>query len=121
MVGTFVHDSATLTGATDNAGGTATYTVYTNNTCTAGAQDAGTVEVSGTDVDNSHDVQFNTAGDFYWQVVYSGDADNNGADEPVQLRGQRASARRQPVDLDHEEPEVAVVHDGRHGDASRSR
>jgi uncharacterized repeat protein (TIGR01451 family) len=79
VVGTFVHDSATLTGATSGAAGTATYTVYTNNTCTAGAQDAGTVSVSGSDVDNSHDVQFNAAGDFYWQVVYSGDANNNGA------------------------------------------
>jgi hypothetical protein len=33
VVGTSVHDSATLTGATSDAGGTATYTYYTNNTC----------------------------------------------------------------------------------------
>ena len=46
------------------------------------------VEVSGGDVPNSNDVQFNDAGDFYWQVVYSGDADNNGATSPCNSEDQ---------------------------------
>ena len=34
-------------------------------------------------VPNSATVTFNTAGTYYWQAVYSGDANNNGATEPV--------------------------------------
>ena len=78
-VGGTVHDSATLTGATATAGGTVTYTVYTNNTCTTGAQDAGTVTVTNGAVPDSNPITFNTAGDYFWQAVYSGDANNNGA------------------------------------------
>jgi hypothetical protein len=79
IVGATVHDSATLTGATANAGGTVTYTVYTNDTCTANPQDAGTKTVTNGVVPDSNGISFNSAGDFYWQAVYSGDANNNGA------------------------------------------
>jgi hypothetical protein len=78
-VGGTVHDSATLTGATSNAGGTVTYTVYTDTACSTGAQDAGTVTVTNGVVPDSNPITFNTAGDFYWQAVYSGDANNNAA------------------------------------------
>jgi hypothetical protein len=78
-VGGTVHDSATLTGATADAGGTVTYTVYTNNTCTENAQAAGTKTVTNGVVPDSDAVTFNTAGDYYWQAVYSGDANNNSA------------------------------------------
>jgi hypothetical protein len=78
-VGGTVHDSATLTGATSNAGGTVTYTVYSNDTCTADPQDAGTKTVTNGTVPDSDPITFNSAGDFYWQVVYSGDANNDGA------------------------------------------
>ena len=78
-VGTSVHDSATLTGATATAGGTVTYTVYTNNTCSAGTQDAGTKTVAGGIVPDSNAITFNSAGTWYWQAVYSGDANNTGA------------------------------------------
>ncbi len=77
--GAFVHDSATLSGATATAGGTATYSVYTNNTCSLGKVDAGTKVVTNGLVPDSNTLQFNTAGTFYWQVVYSGDAANNAA------------------------------------------
>src|SRR5258705_7333294 len=30
-------------------------------------------------VPDSNGIQFNSAGDFFWQAVYSGDANNNGA------------------------------------------
>jgi hypothetical protein len=78
-VGGTVHDSAALTGATANAGGTVTYTVYTDTACSAGAQSAGTVTVTNGVVPDSNPITFNSAGDFYWQAVYSGDANNNGA------------------------------------------
>ncbi|HEY3559090.1 MAG TPA: hypothetical protein VGL05_16585 [Kribbella sp.] len=78
-VGGSVHDSATLTGATATAGGTVTYTVYTDTACSAGAQAAGTVTVTNGVVPDSNPITFNVAGDYYWQAVYSGDANNNGA------------------------------------------
>ena len=40
-----------------------------------------TVPVSGI-VPNSPAATFNSAGTFYWQAVYSGDANNNGASSP---------------------------------------
>ena len=78
-VGGTVHDSATLTGATATAGGTVTYTVYTDSACSLGAQDAGTVTVTNATVPDSNPITFNQSGDYYWQAVYSGDANNQGA------------------------------------------
>ncbi len=78
-VGTVVHDSSTLTGATSNAGGTVSYTVFTNNTCSSGAQSAGTKTVTNGIVPDSNAITFNTPGDFYWQAVYSGDIANTAA------------------------------------------
>jgi hypothetical protein len=78
-VGSTVHDSSALIGASSDAGGTVTYTVYTNNTCTAGARAAGTVNVTNGTVPDSNALLFATAGTFYWQAVYGGDVNNNGA------------------------------------------
>jgi uncharacterized repeat protein (TIGR01451 family) len=77
-VGSSVHDSATLSGASAHAGGTVTYTVYTNTLCTSGARDAGTVTVTDGNVPDSNTLAFNTAGTFYWQASYSGDTNNVG-------------------------------------------
>jgi hypothetical protein len=75
-VGSTVTDSATLTGATSDAGGTVTYTVYTDNACTLFFADAGTKTVTNGIVPDSDPITFNDAGTFYWQAVYSGDAKN---------------------------------------------
>ena len=53
-----------------------TYTVYTNNVCTSGAQGAGTVTVTSGVVPNSNPITFNSVGTWYWRAVYSGDANN---------------------------------------------
>ena len=79
LVGSTVHDSASLTNATSDAGGTVTYTVYSNNACTTGARAAGTVTVTNGSVPDSNGLAFNTAGTYYWQAVYSGDTKNNTA------------------------------------------
>ena len=81
-IGDSVHDSASLGGATGDAGGTVTYTVFTDNACTQNPQSAGTVTVTSGSVPDSNAIQFNNAGTFYWQAVYSGDAKNNGAVSP---------------------------------------
>lgn len=78
-VGSTVHDSATLSGASGNAGGTVTYTVYTDSACSLGARDAGTKAVTNGVVTDSNGLAFNSVGTFYWQAVYSGDANNNTA------------------------------------------
>jgi hypothetical protein len=73
--GTVVTDSATLTGANAaSAGGTVTYTIYSDAACSAFVQTAGTKTVSSGVVPNSDPVTMNVAGTFYWQAVYSGDA-----------------------------------------------
>jgi uncharacterized repeat protein (TIGR01451 family) len=81
-VGGTVHDSSTLSGATSNAGGTVTYTVYANTGCTQGGQNAGTASVTNGVVGNSNPITFNSVGDYYWQAVYNGDANNKSATSP---------------------------------------
>ena len=78
-VGGSASDGATLSGATSDAGGTATYTVYTDSACSLGARAAGTVTVTNGSVPNSNSLTFNSAGTFYWQVSYSGDSNNGSA------------------------------------------
>ena len=46
--------------------------MYTNNTCTRVREAAGTKTVTNRLVPDSDGIQFNSAGDFYWQAVYSG-------------------------------------------------
>jgi hypothetical protein len=62
-----------------------TYSVYTNNTCTALATTGSTgqinaqppaVTVTNGVVPNSANVTFQQGGTYYWQAVYSGDANN---------------------------------------------
>jgi uncharacterized repeat protein (TIGR01451 family) len=86
-VGGTVNDTATLTNASPTAGGTVTYTVYSNNTCLTPATTGsggqisaqpGMVTVTNGVVPNSASVTFQTAGTFYWQASYSGDAQDLG-------------------------------------------
>jgi uncharacterized repeat protein (TIGR01451 family) len=79
-VGDTVHDTATLSGATANAGGTITYKVYSDNECTNQVADLtpdNNNVVNGV-VPNSKDHTFNSAGTFYFQATYSGDNNNTG-------------------------------------------
>ncbi|MGZ4390873.1 MAG: hypothetical protein ACXVRK_01945 [Gaiellaceae bacterium] len=78
-VGDTVHDSATISGATADAGGTINYAVYSDNTCKTLVADLtpdNNKVVNGVAPD-SKDHTFNSAGTFYFQATYSGD-DNNG-------------------------------------------
>ncbi len=79
IIGTQVHDTTTLSGATSNAGGTVTYMVYSDDQCTQNAQNAGTVTVTNGTVPNSNDITFSASGTYYWVVSYSGDAYNQAA------------------------------------------
>jgi hypothetical protein len=74
---------ASLSGETSNAGGTVTYTVYSNSSCTTVASgptpNPTTVTVTNGNVPNSTPVTFPTKGTFFWKATYSGDASNNTA------------------------------------------
>ncbi len=79
QTGSSVFSTATLGNATAGAGGSVVFRVYNNSACTTGAVDAGTRTVTNGVVPNSSSVQFNTAGTYYWQAVYGGDANNTTA------------------------------------------
>src|SRR5207253_2715967 len=79
--GTPVVDQAALSGVTPTAGGTITYKVYSDSACTALVFDAtptpNTV-INGT-APASNVFSSSTVGVFFWQAIYSGDANNAGA------------------------------------------
>ena len=68
--------SAALNKATSSAGGSVTYTVYSNSTCTTSVEMAGTVTVSSAVVPDSTTLTFPTSGTYYWQASYGGDSAN---------------------------------------------
>jgi hypothetical protein len=71
------YDTATLSGETATAGGTVTYTVYSNSGCSTGARSAGTGTVMNGSVPSSNRLSFPATGTYYWQAAYSGDAKNS--------------------------------------------
>ncbi|TMD32221.1 MAG: DUF11 domain-containing protein [Chloroflexi bacterium] len=71
-----VHDSAALSGASADAGGTVTYTVFTDDACQSSFADAGTKTVVNGNVPDSDPITFTATGVFYWQAHYSGDLNN---------------------------------------------
>jgi hypothetical protein len=80
-IGTSVYDTATLAKATSDAGGTVTYKLFTDNTCTTLSTTPAlnqTVTVTNAIVPNSSSVTFTNAGTFYFQATYNGDANNPG-------------------------------------------
>jgi len=75
--GTSVTDSATLSGPNaSSAGGTVTYTVYSDPWHQTVAADGGTFPVTNGSVPNSTPVALTTPGTYFWQAKYSGDATN---------------------------------------------
>jgi hypothetical protein len=76
-IGTAMHDSATLTGATATAGGTVTYSAYAGaNTCSGTDLLNSTVTVTNGQVPISADFTPTSAGTYSFQAVYNGDARN---------------------------------------------
>src|SRR5205823_10693148 len=76
LAGTVVTDTAALAGATSDAGGTVTYSVYSTPDCSGSAVFTSSVAVTNAGVPVS--AGFTTgAGPLYeWQAVYSGDSKN---------------------------------------------
>jgi hypothetical protein len=76
-LGTAVSDQAMLSGATPNAGGTLTYSVYSDSSCTIFVGSGGTVSVTDGVVPPSNPLTLTSAGPYYWQASYSGDDHNS--------------------------------------------
>ncbi len=83
-IGTSVHDSATISGATADAGGTISYGLFSDDQCSSSVADLTPTDntvVAGIAPD-SDSYQFDNAGTFYFQATYSGDLNNNGDSSP---------------------------------------
>ena len=83
-----VTDTATISGATSNAGGTVQYKYFNNNSCLGVATNNVLRTVTNGTVPVSSTVTYptpNTFPKFYsWKAVYSGDINNNGATSPCE-------------------------------------
>jgi hypothetical protein len=77
-LGTTVHDTATITGATANAGGTITYSMFRTTDCSGTKVNLGTKTVTNGIAPPSNAITVNQAGDYYFYAVYSGDTNNTG-------------------------------------------
>jgi hypothetical protein len=78
--GTAVTDSATLTGANaSKAGGTMTYTVYSDATCSTVFASGGVKTVVNGTVPDSNPVTMSQTGTFHWIAAYSGDTTTGNA------------------------------------------
>src|SRR3989475_193729 len=86
-IGTLVHDSSTLSNGA-NAGGTVTYTLFSDAGCTVSGVVVSTVPVTNGVVPDSQATGPPTAGAYSFQASYSGDANNKpvtGACEPFNI------------------------------------
>ncbi len=77
--GTAVTDSAVLNNVTSNAGGSVTYNVYYYSVCSGTPVFSNTQSVVNGVVTMSADFVPTNSGTYYWQAVYSGDANNRAA------------------------------------------
>lgn len=77
--GQTAYDTAKLANVSSGAGGTVTYSVFNNDSCSSSATATDTVTVTNGVVPDSTDVTFADAGTYYWQADYSGDGNNSGA------------------------------------------
>lgn len=85
--GSFVYALPNLTGETAGADGALRYRVYSNNSCTNLSLNAGDKTVTDGSTPNSDSWQFITPGTYYWQVAYTGDADNAAATSTCNASG----------------------------------
>ncbi|HEY1827109.1 MAG TPA: nidogen-like domain-containing protein, partial [Acidimicrobiales bacterium] len=69
-------DAAGISGASSTAGGTVTYSVYSDANCTTQVGSGGTQPVVNDTATASNAVTLPTPGTYYWQASYSGDAAN---------------------------------------------
>ena len=103
--GTFgdaVHDVATLSGATANAGGTISFTLYgpsASPNCSGQSVYSKTVDVSGPGDYNSGDYTPTAAGSYYWIAMYSGDVNNQPSSGTCGDSGETSTLAKRPTGI----------------------
>jgi hypothetical protein len=85
--GNYAYAIPNLTGETSTASGTIQYRVYSNNSCTTLALNAGDKTVTNGSTPNSESWQFVTPGTYYWQASYLGDLNNAAATSSCNASG----------------------------------
>jgi hypothetical protein len=95
-VGDGITDTATLSGATADAGGTITFNVYDNNECGGTPVFTDTVDVSGNGDYTSGVFTPDTAGNYFWIASYSGDANNKPSSGSCRDDGETSSLTPSP-------------------------
>ena len=99
-IGSAISDTATLSDATTNAGGTITFKAYGPNdaNCTGTAAYSNTVNVSGNGDYNSGNYTPTASGTYRWTADYSGDANNKAASSPCNAPNESSTVN--PADPD---------------------
>jgi uncharacterized repeat protein (TIGR01451 family) len=116
-VGAAVHDIATLSGATENAGGTITFSLYgpsDSPDCSGDPVYTNTVDVIGPGDYNSGDFTPTTAGTYYWVASYSGDVNNQSSTGTCGDDGETSTIGQQPTGITTAATDAAIgnpVHD----------
>src|SRR5215217_121516 len=79
-IGSPIHDTATLSGAAANAGGTITFKAYSDASCSTLVFTSGPVTVNGNgNYTSTPDFTPTKAGTYYWTASYGGDLNNKSA------------------------------------------
>ena len=99
-IGTPVTDQATINNATATAGGTVSYAVYSDNTCTTLLQSLGTKPVTNGTVGPSDTFTPSSAATVWFQATYSGDPNNTG---PV-----KSACLSEPLTINPNTPSVTT-------------
>jgi len=103
VFGGAVYDSATLSGASAGAGGTVTYLVYDNDTCSSGSgglvATLGPVSVTNGSVPDSPDWTPSSAGSYYFMASYSGDLNDAAA---------ASGCMSEPLTVNPDQPSVST-------------
>jgi uncharacterized repeat protein (TIGR01451 family) len=101
-IGAPVHDVATLSGATANAGGTITFKAWGPSDtpdCTGAPLFTDTVAVNGPGNYTSGDFTPDTAGTYYWIASYSGDVNNQPSTGSCGDQGETSTIAKQPTGI----------------------
>ena len=99
-IGSPISDTATLSGASSNAGGTITFHLWSDATCTTEVSTGlSPVTVNGNGSYNSGNFTPTAVGTYYWTAVYSGDSNNSGSSTSCGDAGESSVVNKAPSSI----------------------
>ena len=99
VIGSAISDTAVLTGATSDAGGSITFRLYSNNTCTTLVTTLGPVSVNGNGSYASGSYTPSAVGTYYWIASYTGDSKNEPVSGTCGDTGETSVVNKAPADI----------------------